>query len=81
MTEDNGNQKEKSLREWLPALLLKFLVFLTLAFVVVWTVLKSGGSEIRSGQVWIIIAGMEHPAQLVRQPAGAGYGNQRVRLK
>jgi len=58
MTEDNGNQKEKSLREWLPALLLKFLVFLTLAFVVVWTVLKSGGSEIRSGQVWIIIAGM-----------------------
>jgi len=58
MIDENNDTKEKAQREWLPPLLLKFLVFLILAFVVVWTALKSGGDDFRSGQVWVIVAGM-----------------------
>lgn len=58
MQNEKNDPQVRDTQERKPAPLLKFLVFLTLAFVVVWTVVKSGGNDIRSGQAWVIIAGM-----------------------
>jgi len=51
-------QREEPLREWLPMVVLKFLVFLAFAFVLFESTVGLGERNLGSGRAWVTIAGM-----------------------
>ncbi len=58
MSNERSDQKEQPLRVWLPTVALKFLVFLTLAFVLFEATVGLGEQDLSGNRVWVVIAGM-----------------------
>jgi len=58
MNNERSDQKEQPLRVWLPNVALKFLVFLTFAFVLFEATVGLGEQDLSGNRVWVIIAGM-----------------------
>ncbi len=55
---DQSDQREQPPHVWLPAVVLKFLVFLTFAFVLFEATVGLGKRDLSSNRVWVIVAGM-----------------------
>jgi hypothetical protein len=58
MSEERLGSQEKLLRDWLPTLVLKFLVFLAFAFVLYEATVGLGEQELGPDRAWVVIAGM-----------------------
>ncbi|HID65269.1 MAG TPA: WYL domain-containing protein [Anaerolineae bacterium] len=58
MSNERSDQKEQPLYVWLPAMILKFLVFLAFAFVLFEATVGLGEQELTSNRVWVVVAGM-----------------------
>ncbi|MDY7078279.1 MAG: WYL domain-containing protein [Chloroflexota bacterium] len=52
------NQKEQPRYEWLPTVILKFLVFLAFAFVLFEATVGLGEHDLSSSRAWVVVAGM-----------------------
>jgi predicted DNA-binding transcriptional regulator YafY len=58
MSNERSDQKEQPLHVWLPAVVLKFLVFLAFAFVLFETTVGLGEQDLTSSRAWVVVAGM-----------------------
>jgi hypothetical protein len=58
MSNERSDQNEQPLHAWLPAAVLKFLVFLAFAFVLFEATVGLGERDLSVNRVWIVIAGM-----------------------
>lgn len=58
MSNERSDQERQPLHVWLPAVVLKFLVFLAFAFVLFEATAGLGERNLSSSRVWVIIAGM-----------------------
>jgi len=58
MSNKRSDQREQPLHVWLPAVVLKFLVFLAFAFVLFEATVGLGEQDLSSSRVWVVIAGM-----------------------
>lgn len=58
MSNEKPNKQTQPPREWLPTVILKFMVFLALAFVLFEATVGLGGRDLTSNRAWVIIAGM-----------------------
>jgi len=54
----NDDTDPRSLRTWLPPLILKFLVFLVFAFVLFEATVGLGADDLPGNRVWVIVAGL-----------------------
>jgi predicted DNA-binding transcriptional regulator YafY len=58
MSNERSDLKEQTCSGWLPTVALKFLVFLTFAFVLFEATVGLGEQDLSSSRVWVIVAGM-----------------------
>ncbi len=58
MSNERTDQKGQPPHAWLPAVALKFLVFLTFAFVLFEATVGLGERDLSGNRVWVIVAGM-----------------------
>ena len=58
MSNERSDQEKQPLSVWLPTVVLKFLVFLTFAFVLFTATVGLGERDLSSNRVWVVIAGM-----------------------
>jgi predicted DNA-binding transcriptional regulator YafY len=58
MSNERSDQREQPLHVWLPGVVLKFLVFLAIAFVLFEATVGLGEQDLSSSRVWVVIAGM-----------------------
>jgi predicted DNA-binding transcriptional regulator YafY len=58
MSNERSDQEKQPLHVWLPTVVLKFLVFLTFAFVLFTATVGLGERDLSSNRVWVVIAGM-----------------------
>jgi predicted DNA-binding transcriptional regulator YafY len=55
---NNPNREKAALQEWLPTVILKFLVFLAFAFILYEAMVGLGEQDLSSSRAWIVVAGM-----------------------
>jgi predicted DNA-binding transcriptional regulator YafY len=53
---DKKNDQKQPLHEWLPATILKFLVFLAFAFVIYEVTVGLGEQDLPTGRAWVVVA-------------------------
>ena len=58
MSEERLGSQEKPFRDWLPTLVLKFLVFAVFAFVLYEATVGLGEKELGADRAWVVVAGM-----------------------
>jgi len=58
MSNERSDLKEQTCSGWLPTVALKFLAFLTFAFVLLEATVGLGEQDLSSSRVWVIVAGM-----------------------
>jgi predicted DNA-binding transcriptional regulator YafY len=58
MSNERSDQREQPLHVWLPGVVLKFLVFLAIAFVLFEATVGLGEQDLSRSRVWVVIAGM-----------------------